>query len=190
MTISRSLFTSNDQNWATPDDLFAELNLAMHFTLDACAVKATAKCKRFVDPSRDGLNYSWNGERAFNNPPYSAVDLWMDKSRRESLNGSVLSANLVPARPDTGWWSKHVLSEDGEAGPLLKSLYDPANRTLWLRWRHLITGIYLHRGRLAFGGSTKSGKLESAPFPSAVIVQITPGFVLPSRRGLLERCPR
>ncbi len=182
MTLNRSLFSSKDQNWGTPPDLFRSLNRLFRFQLDACAVAKTAKCPIFTGPDGDGLNRSWAELRTFCNPPYSDVSSWIRKARNEAVEARGLSVNLIPARHETAWWSVGVLSEDGAAGKLLRSRYDPNNRTLWLRWQGLITGIHQCPGRLAFEGPAKSK--ANAPFPSAVVMHFHPGVRPPKLEGI------
>lgn len=194
MTINRGLLTSKEQHFGTPDEIFSRLHGAFRFTTDACATEKDTKLPHFVPPNGDGKNYSWDRLRPFSNPEYRFCSEWVPKARNESLNGQVISASLVPYRPDPEWWNIGALSEDGEAGPLLKSLYDPKNRVLWLRFRHLITGIHSVPDRLKFVDPKRklkaTDKAGTAPFPSAVIIHITPGLALPTRRWLLERCPK
>ncbi len=177
-------FKSENQNWGTPEDLFADLNRIFRFQLDACAVAKTAKVRNFIGPGGDGLNASWAGLRTFCNPPYVDAWSWSRKSRNEALARPGLSVSLVPARHETEWWSVGVLSEDGAAGKLIRSRYDPTNRVLWLRFRHLVTGIHQCPTRLVFEGETKDGKPRNAPFPSAIIMQFHPGTRPPRLSGI------
>lgn len=55
------LFSSNSDEWSTPQDLFDELDAEFHFTLDPCATKQNAKCKKFYTAEDDGLEKSWGG---------------------------------------------------------------------------------------------------------------------------------
>lgn len=41
------------------------------FTLDVCATPAMAKCTRFYTAQDNCLRFTWDGEQAFCNPPYS-----------------------------------------------------------------------------------------------------------------------
>lgn len=53
------MFSSEDLSWETPQWLFDILNDEFNFTLDVCAVEATAKCERYFSPSEDGLSQEW-----------------------------------------------------------------------------------------------------------------------------------
>lgn len=140
--MNRSMLTSNSENWTTPDDLFAELDQVFDFTLDPCASRENAKCARFFTKKQDGLAQDWGREKVFMNPPYGReLPRWMKKAYEASLQGALVVC-LVPARPDTDWW-----------------------------WNFATKGlIHFIHGRLKFGGATKSGKLESATFPSALVI--------------------
>jgi phage N-6-adenine-methyltransferase len=94
--------------WATPPDLFAELDREFSFTLDAAATVENAKCTRFFTRKENGLAQPWQG-RVFCNPPYGrGIGRWIQKAW-ESAQGSAceLVVCLVPARVDTSWWHDH-----------------------------------------------------------------------------------
>jgi site-specific DNA-methyltransferase (adenine-specific) len=104
-TTMRTMASSEDMTWATPQEWFDYLNLEFKFTLDPCCVAATAKCDFFYTPETDGLNHSWAGRRVFMNPPYGeAIYHWMKKAYEECRNNGVLVVCFVPARVDTQWW--------------------------------------------------------------------------------------
>ena len=66
--INKGLFTSNTDMWATPQDLFDELDAEFHFELDVCATAENAKCKRYFTPEIDGLRQNWRGGYCFYEP--------------------------------------------------------------------------------------------------------------------------
>ena len=49
------MFSSQSNEWATPQWLFDDLNEVYHFTLDPCATKENAKCKKFYTIAENGL---------------------------------------------------------------------------------------------------------------------------------------
>ena len=59
--LNNSLFSSKDQTWETPLDLFDKINSVYNFTLDVCAVEDTAKCTKYFTPEIDGLSQKWGG---------------------------------------------------------------------------------------------------------------------------------
>jgi len=139
--INQGLMTSNVPNWATPYDLFDELNAEFGFTLDVCAEEWNAKCKRYFTIETNGLTSSWGNNICFMNPPYGRnIKFWMQKAVEEWKLGATVVC-LVPSRTDTAWW--HDYSMQGK--------------------------IRFLRGRIKFvhpDGSTK----DAAPFPSAIVV--------------------
>lgn len=52
--ISKALYSSNSDEWATPQDLFDELDAEFHFTLDPCSTDENAKCKKHFTKEMGG----------------------------------------------------------------------------------------------------------------------------------------
>lgn len=63
-----AMFSSARQDWATPQDLFDELNKEFHFNLDPCASAENHKCERYFTEEEDGLLQEWGGDL-----PFSAI---------------------------------------------------------------------------------------------------------------------
>ena len=125
-------FSSNSNEWATPQDFFDELDKEFHFTLDPCATKENAKCKKFYTIEDNGLLMPWNNEVVFCNPPYGReIKHWVQKAS-EAKGGIVVM--LLPARTDTIYFHKYIY-----------------HRT-WIRFL---------KGRLKFGGSKNSAPFPS-----------------------------
>lgn len=61
MGITKGLFSSNTDNWATPQWLFDELNKTFHFTIDVCASEENHKCDKYFTKETDGLEQDWGG---------------------------------------------------------------------------------------------------------------------------------
>lgn len=97
MTLSRVVFSSQSDNWRTPEKLYEKLNKEFDFDFDPCPINSDF----------DGLNICW-GRRNFINPPYSQVKEWIVKGFNEYLKGK-LCVFLVPARTDTKWFHELVL---------------------------------------------------------------------------------
>lgn len=55
-----ALLSSKKMDYCTPRDFFVELDREFHFTLDAAATEASAKCPAYYTPETDGLNSPWN----------------------------------------------------------------------------------------------------------------------------------
>lgn len=106
-TLNRALFSSADETWGTPKELYAALHAEFSFTLDPAPAR---------DPSEaglplfgtDGLSISWAGERVYCNPPYGRdIGRWLAKAREPEV-----AVFLLPARTDTRWWHEHALKAD------------------------------------------------------------------------------
>ena len=135
------LLTSNNDEWETPPEIFSELDKEFNFTLDPCCFPETAKCEKYYTPIENGLLQDWTGQRVFMNPPYGRqIGLWIKKAYEESVRGTLVVC-LIPARTDTAYWHDYVMKAKE---------------------------IRYIRGRLKFHLGGK--KINSAPFPSAIIV--------------------
>lgn len=111
MPVSRTLFSSQTDLWATPQDVFDRLDSEFHFEVDVCALASNAKCRRYFTPAQDGLKQPWKGV-CWMNPPYGRdIGRWMRKAYESSLAGATVVC-LVPARTDTAWW--HDYATKGE----------------------------------------------------------------------------
>lgn len=135
-------YSSETDEWVTPQEFYDKLAAEFGFTLDPCATKENAKCQNFYTLADNGLAKSWDGQRVFMNPPYGrSVGLWVNKAYTEVRHGGCeLVVCLVPARTDTAWW--HLFCMKGQ--------------------------IRFVRGRIGFVGAGGSG--GRAPFPSALVI--------------------
>ena len=125
------LFSSKNEVWETPQDLFDKLNQTYHFDLDVCALPYNAKCKDFFTPEIDGLKQVWDGKVCFCNPPYGRkIGDWIEKA----ATSQALTVMLLPARTDTKWFHNWVLP---------------------------YAEIHFLYGRLKFGGSKNSAPFPS-----------------------------
>lgn len=105
-------FSSRSDEWTTPASLFAALDLEFHFTLDPCATRENATCKRYFTRAENGLLQDWRGHVVFMNPPYGrSVGAWMRKAFESACQGATVVC-LVAARTDTKWW--HLYAARGE----------------------------------------------------------------------------
>jgi phage N-6-adenine-methyltransferase len=142
-------FSSANDMWATPQDVFDALNAEFRFEVDVCASPTNAKCARFFTASDDGLHQSWAGASCWMNPPYSEVAEWMRKAYSSALNGATVVC-LVPSRTDTRWWHDYAMK--GE--------------------------IRFLRGRLRFGNAKSGAPFPSAvvifrPIPPSIPSEVT-----------------
>lgn len=143
-------FSSERQDWETPQALFDALNAEFGFTLDVCATSENKKCPDFIDEELNALTRNWGGylETCWMNPPYGyQIGKWIRKAYEESQNGATVVA-LIPAKTETRWWHEYVM--------------------------------HAHEIRLVKGRIQFSGCGVNAPFPSAVVVfrrgNHVPGF--------------
>lgn len=135
------LWSTGNNDWATPPETFAALDAEFHFRLDAAASVTTTKvADNWYGPDhaeperRDGLACDWAPGPVWCNPPYGKdIVRWVAKADQSGLT----VVCLVPARVDTAWFHDHCHRHE-------------------VRWL---------RGRLRFNGYAKS-----APFPSCVVV--------------------
>jgi len=105
--INKGLFTSNTPEWETPQDLFDELNKEFNFTLDVCATKKNAKCKKYYTKDDNGLDKDWDGV-IWCNPPYGReISAWVEKAY-VSLCKTVM---LIPARTDTKYFHNYIYNK-------------------------------------------------------------------------------
>ena len=109
LIVSQALFSTGKNDWATPQELFDELDAEFHFTLDPCATPETAKCAKFYTEKDNGLVQDWTGETVFCNPPYSDQQQteWVRKCYEHGLRGGV-AVMLIPARTDTKRFHEYI----------------------------------------------------------------------------------
>lgn len=129
-------YSSKSNEWATPQNLFDELNEEFNFTLDPCATDENAKCSKYFTIEDDGLSKDWSNDVVFMNPPYGReIKKWIKKAYEESLNGATVVC-LIPARTDTTYWHDFIFGKAND--------------------------IRFLRGRLKFGNSKNSAPFPSA----------------------------
>jgi hypothetical protein len=93
----KPLFSSQKQNWQTPEIFYRELNKEFRFDFDPCP----------IDPQFDGLSVEWKGSN-FVNPPYNQIAKWLLKGVEEWKKGRTI-VFLIPSRTDTRWWHEYVM---------------------------------------------------------------------------------
>ena len=89
-------FSSGNDNWSTPVELYNDLNEEFKFNDDPCPINGTG-----------GLDREW-GTRVFCNPPYSNLKEWAKKAYEESQLGKLVVL-LIPSRTDTKYWHKYIM---------------------------------------------------------------------------------
>ena len=137
--LTNVMFSSDRDDWETPNALFDALNKKYNFTLDPCSTDANAKCDKHYTVNENGLLMPWRSERVFVNPPYGRqIAKWVEKCDKESNHAIIVA--LLPARTDTAWFHDHINKK---------------------------SDVEFLRGRVKFelGGVA----LQSAPFPSMIV---------------------
>lgn len=125
-------FSSQSNEWSTPQAFYDQLNKEFNFTLDPCATDGNAKCPKYYTQSTGGLAQSWDNETVFCNPPYGReLKHWVKKSS-EAVGGVVVM--LIPARTDTTYFHNYIYNK---------------------------SEIRFIRGRLKFGDSKNSAPFPS-----------------------------
>lgn len=139
-SFSRIHYSSEKMDYGTPDSLFNPLNERFSFTLDPCATKANALCKKYFTRADNGLKQSWKGHRVFMNPPYGREQIdWVHKAIAEWGENGVFTVALLPARTDTKIFHEIMQLKD-------------------------FVHIQFLKGRLTFKGAE-----APAPFPSMLV---------------------
>jgi len=89
--ITKGLFTSGNNDWTTPKNVYEDLDNEFHFDFDPCP----------NNPTFDGLSIEW-GNSNFVNPPYttSLQNAFAAKGLEEYRKGKIV-VFLVPARTST-----------------------------------------------------------------------------------------
>lgn len=107
--LNQGLFSSEKQDWCTPQQFFDELDAEFHFVLDAAATHQNSKCKRCFTPEDDGLIQNWDvGGAVYCNPPYGKeIGLWVKKAYEEAQKGTTI-VMLIPARTDTKYFHEYI----------------------------------------------------------------------------------
>ncbi len=101
-------FSSERDNWETPQNFFDKLNEEFGFTLDVCAEDDTAKCEKYYTKKDDAFTKKWKGV-CWMNPPYGrGIGVWLEKAYETSQNESTVVC-LIPSRTDTKWWHDYVM---------------------------------------------------------------------------------
>lgn len=103
------LFSSEREDWETPNEFFRALNAEFGFTLDAAANHKNHKCPKYYTPEEDALTQDWGGEIVWCNPPYGRnIREWVKKAYEESQKPNTVVVLLIHSRTDTAWFHDWV----------------------------------------------------------------------------------
>ena len=67
--VNESFYSSKSDEWATPQEVFDELDKEFHFNLDPCATSENHKCETFYTLQDNGLERSWGGVQSLLQSP-------------------------------------------------------------------------------------------------------------------------
>ncbi len=104
----KPLFSSESTSWVTPNDLWTDIRDVFEIELDPCGheVETLEGIEHTIREKQNGLLYEWSAN-TFINPPYSAIELWVDKTIKESnKNIKNVYVMLLPSRTDRPWFRK------------------------------------------------------------------------------------
>ena len=144
------MFSSKNQEWSTPKDLFKILDMEFNFQWDLAASSNNTKCKSYFS-IEDGSALDIDWYEYFNecningylwlNPPYGrSISEWVKKCYIESQKGVKIVA-LLPARTDTKWFHSYIYKK-----------FD----------------IRFLKGRIKF--LLHNEEQDAAPFPSMIVI--------------------
>lgn len=109
--VSQALFTSNSDEWYTPEAFFKECEKEVwKFDLDPCCTPETKKWEKFFTKENDWLSQEWFWN-VFVNPPYSNISKWVEKCSRERERVSSIYL-LIPARTDTRYFHDYLYKKE------------------------------------------------------------------------------
>lgn len=148
MTISKALFSSKDQGWGTPPNIFNTLSrLHGPFKLDAATRSDNPLDTPYFYTEKDnGLIQQWMNP-TFVNPPFGRgikLYYWVQKAYAESCLGNKV-VMLIPARTDTRWFHDYIYQ------------------------RPKVEYIFI-KGRLRFVDYEGNKHPHVAPFPSMIVI--------------------
>ena len=81
--VNKALFSSNSDEWSTPQEIYEALDNEFNFNLDPCSSDDNHKCDNYYTIEDNGLSKNCGGYRVFCNPPYSNISDWVKKAWRE-----------------------------------------------------------------------------------------------------------
>ena len=165
------MFSSENPNYETPNDLFLKYKKKHNITIDVCATADNAKLKNFISPEQDIFKTTWK-ETGWMNPPYNKPENKCKKkckrkkcNKRGSHNTEYIPGQidfvarvalmadygatticLLPARTDTELFFTYIWDEQ---------LNRPKDKV----------EVEFVKGRIKFKGAK-----DPAPFPSMIVI--------------------
>lgn len=118
--MDKVLHSSESVEWGTPPDLYAKLNKRYCFDYDPASTHENHLTYRYSTlegtfddhnghllklGDEDGLEWEWDDNHIFLNPPYGrGIGAWMKKA----AEADALVVALLPVRTGSGWWKEWV----------------------------------------------------------------------------------
>lgn len=137
----KAMFVSINTKWQTPKYLYNILNYVYKFEYDMAASKKNRLCKKYFSIKDDSLSLDWpSNANLFINPPYTRSIKKWFEKGWDAAKRGSTCVYLVPCRTDTKVFHEWMIR--GE--------------------------LFIIKGRVKFIRRNK--KLNSAPFPSVVVV--------------------
>jgi len=153
-----AVHSAASNEWATPLELFHQLDAEFDFQLDVAAADWNAKCERYITQEQNALQLDWSirceaGRSIWCNPPYGReVGRFVERAYRTAFPSGASEPRrvvcLVFSRTDTKWWVRYAMRaseirfitgrlkftrEDGHTGPATAAscllIFDPAQRS-------------------------------------------------------------
>jgi len=163
------MFSSQNPDYETPDDLYEKYRKKYGIEIDVCADKDNTKCENFISPEMDMFETVWH-VIGWMNPPYNKPEKACKKKckkekcanrgwhRKVNLPGQIdfvkrvvemgtITVCLLPARTDTKIFHKYI--------------WDKQRRRPY-PW---VKELDFLEGRIRFKGMD-----APAPFPSMIVV--------------------
>lgn len=138
-------FSSARSDWSTPQAFYDALDDEFHFTLDVCATDDNAKHQRYFTEDDDGLSQPW----VIGDQMKVPACCWMNP----------------PYGREIGAWMKKAYDESLKGATVVCLVPSRTDTKWWHDYCMKAKEIRYIRGRLKF-----DGHVNSAPFPSAVVV--------------------
>ena len=122
------LRSSATDEWATPLDLFDELDSEFHFDLDVASTDDNALCEHHYTIEQDGLSMPWDGH-VWCNPPYGRqIGKWMKKAAETDRGGGC----CLPCTRENG----HEMVARERCRPRVRDSVHSWQAQVWeCRWR-------------------------------------------------------
>lgn len=106
--VDKVLFSSDSNEWETPQWLFDLLDNEFNFKLDVCASKDNKKCNAYYSKKDNALLYPWSKDY-FCNLPYNLIKEFIKRGYNECKQWKAIGVFLIPSRTDTKYWHEYVM---------------------------------------------------------------------------------